>query len=814
VISSRTKLAKVVGWLGICIGLTVAIVVPAQYLLVTHSKLDHELSLLLDLKAARLAKYIYEHQELWQHQAIRLADLTEIPQAQPIAAQQRIMDATGELVLENGEMPAFPRVRGSRPIIVAGLRVATIDLSVSLRPLLAATALVSVFSCLLGIAVFLVIRVVPQRIIDRTISELQATQARLSATIEAIPIEFMEYNRDGRLTLINSAARLSQGWDSSSIGKTQLELLKQALARQRILHPDQDWDGWMTERLAGLGRTGSYELTRPTGESGRFFVKDMPGGGQVILRVDITESRQRAAELASTHDRYRMLFDANPYPMAVIVVETDRFIAVNDAAVAQYGYSRDEFLAMTSDELYLPEDIPALKDARQRRGPRGAIRVVQGLRHRKKDGSVFEVEMSVRPFSFDGVPAMLVMGQDITERNRAEKARLLSEEQLRQSQKMEAVGQLTGGIAHDFNNILMVILANADALQEEVHDGGVLHRLDEIAKAAERAADLTRQLLAFSRKQSLNPKRTNINTLVAGTGALLRRSLGEHIEIQSVLAEPLWPTSVDQAQLESALINLCVNARDAMPGGGKLLIETRNVTLDAGYVALNPDASAGDFVVMAVTDSGSGIAPDTLTKIFDPFFTTKELGKGTGLGLSMVYGFIKQSRGHIKVTSKVGRGTCITLHLPRDESVQEETGVPQKPSLIGGQERILVVEDEDQVRASVVQQLESLGYEVEQAANGPAGLQSCEATTEPYDLLLTDMMMPGLSGKDLADAVARRWPATKIVFMSGYAKDGIVHDGRVETGILLLSKPFRKKDLAQIVRQALGAAKSVPAAAS
>ena len=810
-ISSRTRLGNVVAGLGLCIGLVVSVVVPAQYFLVNYWKLDHEISLLADLKAARLAKYIYGHQEVWQYQTLRLDELTDIPEANATQAQERILDATGQLVLESGEAPPSPAMVSSRPVIVANRRVATIELSATLRPLLMATAVIAALSGLLGIAIFFVIRVVPQRIIDRTIVKLEATQERLLATIEAIPIEFMEYDRDGKLLLINDAARHSQGWDSSSIGLTQRQLLERSLVLRRAEYPDQDWDSWMTRRLAGLGQTGSYELTRPSGESGRFFVKDMPGGGQVVLRVDITESKQReaetreqAAELAATHDRYRMLFDANPYPMAVIVVETERFIAVNDAAVAQYGFSREEFLAMTSDQLYLPEDMPALKEARQRPAPSGSIRIVHGLRHRRKDGSVFEVEMSVRPFSFAGVASMLVMGQDITERNRAEKARLLSEEQLRQSQKMEAVGQLTGGIAHDFNNILTVILANADALQEEIRDASVLQRLDDIGKAAERAADLTKQLLAFSRKQALSPRQTDINTLVAGTGKLLRRSLGEHIEIQFVLADSLWMTNVDQAQLESALINLCVNARDAMPGGGNLLIETRNVTLDNRYVAQNPDSTVGDYVVLAVTDKGTGIPPETLTKIFDPFFTTKELGKGTGLGLSMVYGFIKQSNGHIKVTSEVGRGTCFMLHLPRDDSVPRELGVSLAPGVVGGSERILVVEDEALVRDGVVEQLRSLGYAASQAPDGAAGLLSCEAAAEPYDLLLTDVLMPGpLNGKGLAEAVTKRWPATKVLFMSGYAEDAIVHDGRLDAGTLLLSKPFRKKDLARMVRQAL-----------
>jgi len=677
-------------------------------------------------------------------------------------------------------------------------------------PFPVAGAVVAGLSSVLGLIIFYVTRILPQRVIKRTLVELDAAQGRLLATIEAIPIEFMEYDREGRLILINSAARLSQGWDSDSIGKTQRELLAKTLDERRAAAPEHDWDGWMANRIGTLDQLGTYEMTRPTGESGRFFVKDTPGDGRVVIRIDITESKRREAELAAMQNRYRLLFDSNPQPMAVIVIESDRFLAVNDAGVKQYGWSREEFLAMPSSSgLYLPEDVPILVSERSRKEERGTIRTLRGLRHLRKDGSHFDVEMSIRPITFDGVPAMLVMAQDVTARNQAEKARLRAEAQLRQSQKMEAIGQLTGGIAHDFNNILMVILANADTLREESRDAATAGRLEQISRAAERAAGLTRQLLAYSRKQPLNPKRIDINKLVAGIGELLGRSLGENIEIKSALATPLWMTNVDQPQLEAALINLCVNARDAMPDGGHLSIETCNATLDGEYVSRNPDVTAGDYVLLKVADTGSGMVPETLAKVFDPFFTTKEVGKGTGLGLSMVYGFIKQSKGHIKVTSELGGGTRFTLYLPRDESVVDEPVVPQIPRPIGGHERILVVEDEEQVRASVVQQLQSLGYRVDEAADGAAGLASFDAAAVPYDLLLTDVMMPGsLNGKELAEAVLERWPATKVVFMSGYSKDAIIHDGRLDAGTLLLSKPFRKKDLAQIVRQVFAGPKT------
>ena len=533
----------------------------------------------------------------------------------------------------------------------------------------------------------------------------------------------------------------------------------------------------------------------------RWTVATAALGGLVATFVRESTARR------DTQGRYSMLFKAIPHPMVVMDRNTMRFLAVNDAAVEEYGWSREDFLALTANDLYLPEDAPVVSTLRQE-NTLGVSRSIHEMRHFRKDGSIIDVEVSARPIEFDGRHAVLAMAQNVTERNRTERARRTTEEQRRQSQKMEAVGQLTCGIAHDFNNILTVILANADALQEEeVLDPGLAARLDQIAQAVDRASSLTGQLLAFSRTQPLRPQSTDINDLVTTTGRLLRRALAEQVEIDSVLDDELWTVRVDRAQLEAALVNLCVNARDSMPAGGRLLIETGNVTLDQAYVAQNADATVGDFAMLAVTDTGTGISPEVLGKVFEPFFTTKDVGKGTGLGLSMVYGFIKQSNGHIEIYSELGRGTSIKLYLPRCDDVREQTDVRQSPPMPGGTERILVVEDDPQVRAGFVRQLQSLGYVVDQAPDGTAGVSAFQAASQSYDLLLTDVVMPGpLNGKALADEVTRRWPTTKLVFMSGYTENAIVHYGRLDPGVLLLSKPFRKSDLAQIVRRALDGA--------
>jgi PAS domain S-box-containing protein len=494
--------------------------------------------------------------------------------------------------------------------------------------------------------------------------------------------------------------------------------------------------------------------------------------------------------------RYQALFNSIPYPV-VVSDESRRIMAFNDATARQYGWEPDPM-------AILPEDFSVLAARHGEFSPDVAT-VITGQRHHNRDGATIDVELAVRRIDYNGRPALLTVAADVSDRLRAEKAQRAAEEQLRHSQKLDVLGQLTGGIAHDFNNILMVIVASAEALAEKDGiDAETRKGLDRISDSAQRAEELTRQMLAFSRKQPLRPRPTNVNDLVADTGKLLRRTLGGQIEIESILPDDVWNVDIDRAQLETSLVNLCLNARDAMPAGGRVLIETQNVSLDAAQAALLPGVSAGSFVQITVSDTGRGILATDLDRIFEPFFTTKASGKGSGLGLSMVYGFIKQSDGHISVTSAVDHGTVFRLLLPRFAGPIPEMTARSSMPAVGGTERILVVEDNPQVRASVVRQLQSLGYAVTEADDGAAGLAACEAAAVPFELMLTDVVMPGaMNGKALADAVAARWPATRIVFMSGYTDNVLGNRGEIDGDVRLLSKPFRKSDLAQMIRQTL-----------
>jgi CheY-like chemotaxis protein len=373
---------------------------------------------------------------------------------------------------------------------------------------------------------------------------------------------------------------------------------------------------------------------------------------------------------------------------------------------------------------------------------------------------------------------------------------------------MEAIGQLTGGVAHDFNNLLTVILGNMETLWRHLPaDEGRLRRaVDQATRGAQRAATLTQQLLAFSRRQPLNPKPTDVNRLVTGMSDLIRRTLNESIAIETVLGAGLWRIEVDPHQLESALINLAVNSRDAMPNGGKLTIETANAHIDERYASRFAEIIPGQYVVICVTDTGTGMTSDVMARAFDPFFTTKPLGEGTGLGLSQVFGFVKQSGGHVKLYSEVGHGTTVKIYLPRlmrDVTLADaETPVPVSPG--DPSETILVVEDDDDVRLYSTESLRELGFSVLEASDGASALQVLDHHPE-ICLLFTDVGLPGINGRELVDEARRRRPNLPVLFTTGYARNAIVHQGRLDQGVELLTKPFTRAQLANRIRDVLDA---------
>ena len=384
------------------------------------------------------------------------------------------------------------------------------------------------------------------------------------------------------------------------------------------------------------------------------------------------------------------------------------------------------------------------------------------------------------------------------------------QERLRQSQKMETVGQLTGGVAHDFNNLLQIIAGNLDMLLRTLPEDAARQRraAESAMSGAKRAATLTERLLAFSRRQPLAPKPLNANRLISGMSELLHRSLGETVEVEVVLSPSLWRVEIDPNALENAILNLAVNARDAMPDGGKLTIETANTHLDRAYVAQNPELSTGQYVAISVSDTGHGMAPGVVERVFEPFFTTKEVGKGTGLGLSMVYGFVKQSGGHVKLYSEPGQGTTVRLYLPRlmASEIEEVEAAPPPAPERARQETILLCEDDPEVRAFSAEVLRELGYTVREAVDGPSALRLLEREQGRVDLLFTDVVLPGgMTGSVLAEQARRKRPGVKVLFTTGYARNAIVHHGRLDPGVELITKPFSYADLAGRIRDLLDA---------
>ena len=645
-----------------------------------------------------------------------------------------------------------------------------------------------------------------------------------------------------------------------------------------------------------------------------------------LIPAAVLEERNAVIRrLVDSEERYRELFESSPDPSCVYDFETWSILEVNQSAIAQYGYSRDEFLRLTILDTLPDEDAAALRQFLMQTRP-GGVRE-QLARNRRKDGTVFEVEVKSYPLLFEGRPARLVHTRDVTERRRADDAlraaqerlrrviassgavifelrsrdgglelewisenvtkilgytieethqpkwwssnvhpddfkrmrgrpfaeafmdgtseyrlkhrdgryRWLREEQrvtrnsdhkpvavvgawlditdsrqleqqLQQSQKLQAVGQLAGGVAHDFNNILTVILAEAGELLSTASPRSAtdLESIEEIRKAGERAAALTRQLLTFSRRQIIEPVTVDINEIVAGMDKMLRRLIGEHVQIELRLKSGIQCTVADRGQLEQLFVNLVVNARDAMPDGGTLTIETANVQLDEAFTAPHPDLVPGDYVMLAVADVGTGMTDDVKKHLFEPFFTTKEPGKGTGLGLATSYAIARQFGGHIAVYSEVGLGTTMRVYFPVS-GIASHAGRPSPAGLARhrGHETILLVEDENQVRRVSLRMLQAAGYVVHEVANAEDAIALLNSSSVQFDLLLTDVVLPRMGGGALAAQASKMRPGIRVLFTSGYSADTVLQRRLLERDVVLLQKPFTAASLAAKVREAL-----------
>lgn len=531
--------------------------------------------------------------------------------------------------------------------------------------------------------------------------------------------------------------------------------------------------------------------------------------GYAKITRDLSERRRAEEQLRQSQEQFRLLVEGVTDYALYLLDLTGHVSSWNAGAERIKGYSRDEIIGHHFSRFYTEEEREAGVPTKglQEAAANGRWET-EGWRVRK-DGSRFWAHVVIDAIRNDNgeLVGFAKITRDVTERKKAEEKLEEARKALFQSQKMEAVGQLTGGVAHDFNNLLTVIIGGLDTIaRSQPTDMVRIKRALQMARhAADRAASLTSRLLAFSRKQALEPTPSDLNTVVREMADLLHRTLGEQIELERILSPRVWTVEVDQNQLETAVLNLAINARDAMPSGGKLTIETQNTFLDETYVARDAEVRPGQYVMIAVSDTGSGMSKSTLARVFEPFFTTKELGRGTGLGLSMVYGFVKQSGGHVTIYSEEGQGTTVKLYFPRHFASADQTDAKvdkvEAPSA-SGDEVVLVVEDDPEVRAFSVTSLVELGYGVLEVADADAALSILQSS-QRVDLLFTDVILPGRSGRSLADETAIARPGLKILFTTGYSRNAIVHHGRLDAGVRLLQKPFTFDQLASRIRQVL-----------
>ncbi len=638
--------------------------------------------------------------------------------------------------------------------------------------------------------------------IERTRAEqaLRASEARLKAVLHSALDAHVAMDDAGRVTSWNQQAESMFGW-------AEREVLGQRLADIIVPHAHREAHAAGLRRFLATGEgpilNQRIELNALRRDGTEFPVElavaPVRVGSSWLFSAfvrDITGRRAADEALRVSEQKFGSAFQAHPSPMAIATLADARWVDVNESLLRLFGMNRAETVGRSGYELgiWRRDELRVQMLAQLRAG--GVFRDVE-VEWLTRSGEVRSGLLSAEVIAFAGEPHFLLHFQDITERKQLEV-------QLRQAQKMEAIGRLAGGVAHDFNNVLTAIFGYVDILREELPADSTAQRdLAEVRKASERAASLTKQLLAFSRQQVLEPMVLEPTALIEDFEKMLHRLIGEDVELRLSLARDTGNVLADPGQLQQVLMNLAVNARDAMPTGGKLILETANAELSEQYAELHQPVVPGRYVMLAVSDTGTGMTPETRARIFEPFFTTKEKGKGTGLGLSTVYGIVKQSGGYVWVYSELGRGTTFKIYLPRVDAAPDTLLPAREPVTVAGTETILLAEDDAVLRPLAKGLLEKLGYTVLDAADAVEALEAARQYTEVIHLLLTDVVMPGASGRELARRLESHRPDVKVLYVSGYTDDAIVHHGMLEPGLNFLQKPFTPAALARKVREVL-----------
>jgi PAS domain S-box-containing protein len=639
--------------------------------------------------------------------------------------------------------------------------------------------------------------------IDRKRAEkaLQTSESRKDAILKTALDCVITIDHEGNVIDFNPAAEHTFGYASKDVvGKRMADLIIPISMRPSHEH---GFARYLTTGCSSmLGKRIEITAMRADGseipvELTITAIGELPHPTFTAFIRDLTERKRAEAELRQSEERYRDLVE-NAHDIIYSHDLEGNYTSINRAGEQITGYTREESLALNISATVAPEDLSKTREMLRRKIAGEKVTAYE-MEIIAKDGHRVAVEANTKLVYQDGVPVGVQgIARDVTERKQLE-------EQLRQSQKMEAIGQLAGGVAHDFNNLLTAINGYSSlALQRLEDDHPIKPYIEEVKKAGDRATNLTRQLLAFGRKQILQPLAINLNGVVSDMNKMLRRLIGEDIVLTAKLDAGVGRVMADPGQVEQVLVNLIVNARDAMPRGGNLTIETKNVELDEEYGSRHVGVAPGKYVLLAVSDTGEGMSEEVRTRVFEPFFTTKEKGKGTGLGLSTVYGIVKQSGGNVWIYSELGRGTTFKVYLPQVESEPRELGeqvVEVAPR--GGSETILLVEDEAVVRGLARRILEQAGYSVVEASRGDEALRFCAEHAAEVDLLLTDVVMPEMSGKELADRLKSQYPELKMVFMSGYTDESIVHHGVLDSSVEFIQKPFTPAALVRKVRDVL-----------
>jgi PAS domain S-box-containing protein len=717
-----------------------------------------------------------------------------------------VMRVVSELDGKN-RMVAIRMVRGFPAIVTVSATIAAATAQAE-RDALRLAGAGGALALAVGILVFVVVR--------HAGSEREATQRELllqQRTIDVAVNNMMQglvmFGADGRIVLSNDRHREIYRLPREAVAPgTDLRTLIEA--RKAAGTFAGDVDGYCAEVMDSLKQGGSaFTNETPDGRMIHVIDRPTPGGGWIATHEDVTEHRRAEAE----RDRNRDLLDKviENVPVMIVVKNAGdlRYALLNKAGEHRLGLEDGRWAGMTAGDIFDATTAKRIEFDDRRCLESGQVCVLDDHEIRLPSGALrIQKTTRVPIIGENGVPQyLLVVAEDITERKAVER-------QLQQAMKMEAVGNLTGGVAHDFNNLLMVMIGNLDLIAEEVADNAQTHdKVEIVLQSALAGAELTRQMLAFARRQPLNPKKVVLPDLIKATARLLGRTLGDDVTLELRIADDLWTVCVDESQLQSSIVNIAINARDAMPGGGTLIIEAGNTIIDAHNEITRERMATGEYVVISLSDTGIGMSQENIARVFEPFFTTKAHGKGSGLGLSMVYGFAKQSGGHVSIYSEVDRGTTLRIYLPRDTSaaVQRPAHVTEQLPL-GGGETVLAVDDNKDVLATVTRQLTDLGYNVVTAGSAFSALRLLEGGVAA-DLLFSDIVMPGgLSGKDLADEARRKYPELKILLTSGFTDAFMAHDSDLHSTYGLLVKPYRKHDLAAAVRRALDEQLSIAAA--